>query len=89
MNATSASPPAALLRQIDRLRGVLECLQREAPDLLSKAWWLEGELAATDDFLCALARTQSDTAGHPSSPPRPWPGASCPAYDHTLPPLAA
>lgn len=69
-------------KRIDENRELLELLQREAPDLLAKNFWIEGWLHSNDDFLCDLAAAVPIEKGlyltaakNPGITfPRPWPG---------------
>lgn len=69
-------------KRIDENRELLELLQRQAPDFLASHSWVEGWLAANDQFFLALASTVPVADGQflgealtrPDKFPRPWPG---------------
>nr|WP_234480814.1 hypothetical protein [Paraburkholderia aspalathi] len=68
-------------KRIDENRELLDLLQRAVPDLLRRAWWIEGWLASQDEFLTDLAIATElglphrDPTIHPREAyPRPWPG---------------
>lgn len=69
-------------KRIDENRELLELLQHQAPDFLASHSWVEGWLAANDEFFLALASTLPITEGQflgealtrPDKFPRPWPG---------------
>lgn len=69
-------------KRIDENRELLELLQREAPDLLAKNFWIEGWLGANDKFFSDLAAAVPIENGRFLSAtkmpgilfPRAWPG---------------
>lgn len=69
-------------KRIDENRELLELLQREAPDFLSRHGWVEGWLSSNDEFFVDLASSVPITEGRflgqaqrrPDEFPRPWPG---------------
>lgn len=70
-------------KRIDENRELLELLQREAPQLLAKHFWVEGWLRSNDEFFNVLAKTVPIEQGaylsaairSPERFPRPWPEA--------------
>lgn len=71
-------------KRIDENRELLELLQREAPALLERHFWVEGWLSSNDEFFVELASSVPITEGRflgqaqrrPQEFPRPWPGAA-------------
>jgi hypothetical protein len=68
-------------KRIDENRELLELLQSEAPEFLSKHHWVEGWIRSHDDFFVDLAGTVPIEKGtflgqavrNPERFPRPWP----------------
>ncbi len=69
-------------KRIDENRELLELLQKEAPELLAKHFWIEGWLASNDEFFVDLAGAVPIEQGRFLSAtkipglcfPRAWPG---------------
>lgn len=63
-------------KRIDENRELLETLQRHAPELLEKHWWVEGWLQSQDGFLSDVLAALPVANPVPSQYfPRPWPTA--------------
>lgn len=68
-------------KRIDENRELLELLQREAPELLAKNFWIEGWIKSNDEFFCDIEKAVPIQRGRFLSAaltpgnrfPRPWP----------------
>lgn len=70
-----ASLHKGLYKRIDENRELLECLQREAPELMVRCPWIAGWIAGQDSFLVDMLNALGWLPTCPSGArfPRPWP----------------
>lgn len=74
---TNSDCGRGIWKRIDENREFLECLQKNAPELLERCCWIDGWIAETDIFLnklvaeLELERPEWLVKLHS---PRPWPG---------------
>ena len=70
-----------IYKRIDENRELLEFLQQEAPELLDRCPWINGWIAANDQFFVKLSEAvnvenifDQEKYGYFRQYPRPWPG---------------